>query len=296
MGWTSCKQQLCPLALTLKKLSNRLRSLSTLRNGLDENEEYTHFGFRSVPKNKKTSMVGSVFSDVAEKYDIMNDLMSFGIHRLWKDSFVQCLGPTPDMRVLDVAGGTGDIAFRIVEKKRQQLKSRRDNDIEVEPVVVVDINENMLRVGRTRAKERGYGEKEVVFVQGNAEKLPASSETVDAYTISFGMRNVTRPEAALAEAYRVLRPGGRFLMLEFGKVENQLFHSIYDWYSFYMIPLIGQLVTNNRDAYQYLIESIRQFPSQEEFVKLMAKAGFQEISYSNFNQGIACQYSGFKLI
>jgi len=218
--------------------------------------------------------------------------VSLGLHRIWKDLFVMSLAPTADMRILDVAGGTGDVAFRIVESKRKDSGSSAK---QVEPVVVVDINEDMLRVGKERAKERGYRESEIMFVHGNAEKLPAASETVDAYVISFGMRNVTEPELALQEAYRVLRVGGRFHMLEFAQVQNDVLGYLYDMYSFSVIPWIGQLVANNRDAYQYLVESIRKFPSQEEFSKMMKNAGFQQVSYRNYHQGIVAQYSGFKL-
>ncbi|EME29219.1 ubiquinone/menaquinone biosynthesis methyltransferase [Galdieria sulphuraria] len=280
----------------MNNIWRQYRGISFSACALDSFSDYTHFGYRSVPKNAKTSMVGSVFSDVASKYDLMNDLMSFGLHRLWKDLFVMSLAPTADMRILDVAGGTGDIAFRIVEKKRKEEHyNKKLLEHGVEPVVVVDINEDMLQVGKERAKLRGYSESEVMFVHGNAEKLPAASETVDAYVISFGMRNVTEPEAALVEAFRVLRPGGKFHMLEFAKVQNDVLQYLYDMYSFSVIPLIGQIVANNRDAYQYLVESIRKFPSQEEFAKLMIRAGFQQVSYRQFHQGIVAQYSGFKL-
>ncbi|GJD11402.1 2-methoxy-6-polyprenyl-1,4-benzoquinol methylase, mitochondrial [Galdieria sulphuraria] len=263
----------------MNNIWRQYRGISFSACALDSFSDYTHFGYRSVPKNAKTSMVGSVFSDVASKYDLMNDLMSFGLHRLWKDLFVMSLAPTADMRILDVAGGTGDIAFRIVEKKRKEEHyNKKLLEHGVEPVVVVDINEDMLQVGKERAKLRGYSESEVMFVHGNAEKLPAASETVDAYVISFGMRNVTEPEAALVEAFRVLRPGGKFHMLEFAKVQNDVLQYLYDM-----------------DAYQYLVESIRKFPSQEEFAKLMIRAGFQQVSYRQFHQGIVAQYSGFKL-
>ncbi|GJQ15692.1 hypothetical protein GpartN1_g7483.t1 [Galdieria partita] len=284
------------ILFVVKNIWRQYREISCSSCPLGSSNDYTHFGYRSVPKNAKTSMVGSVFSDVASKYDVMNDLMSLGLHRLWKDLFVMSLAPTADMRILDVAGGTGDIAFRIVEKKRKEKDyNTKLSENRVEPVVVVDINENMLQVGKERAKERGYSEKEILFVHGNAEKLPAASETVDAYVISFGMRNVTDPETALMEGFRVLRTGGKFHMLEFAKVQNDVLQYIYDRYSFSVIPLIGQVVANNRNAYEYLVESIRQFPSQEEFTKLMINAGFQQVSYRNFHQGIVAQYSGFKL-
>lgn len=281
----------------IKKSWRHYRGISCSACRLESSKDYTHFGYRSVPKDAKTSMVGSVFSEVASKYDLMNDLMSLGLHRLWKDLFVLSLEPTANMRILDVAGGTGDIAFRIVERKRKDEQNRKENlsNVQVEPVVVVDINENMLQVGMERAKNRGYSEREIMFVHGNAEKLPAATETVDAYVISFGMRNVTDPETALLEAFRVLRPGGKFHMLEFAKVQNDMLQYIYDMYSFSVIPLIGQFVANNREAYQYLVESIRKFPSQKEFTKLMMKTGFQEVSYRNFHHGIVAQYSGFKL-
>ncbi|MCE3232953.1 MAG: bifunctional demethylmenaquinone methyltransferase/2-methoxy-6-polyprenyl,4-benzoquinol methylase, partial [Rickettsiaceae bacterium] len=209
--------------------------------------EKTHFGFKEVDKEEKESLVKGVFSSVASKYDIMNDVMSFGVHRIWKDKFISMLAPKDGSRLLDVAGGTGDIAFRF-------LKSCKGGG-----VTVCDINPNMLEEGRKNAidKNRLNG---LEWLCGNAEKLPLPNSSYDYYTIAFGIRNVTDIPAALKEAHRVLKPGGRFMCLEFSKVENSLMANLYDFYSFKVIPQMGKLVANDSESYQYLVESIRKFP------------------------------------
>jgi demethylmenaquinone methyltransferase/2-methoxy-6-polyprenyl-1,4-benzoquinol methylase len=240
----------------------------------------THFGFRTVGIEDKASLVGGVFTSVASRYDLMNDLMSGGIHRLWKGAMIDWLNPRPGMRLLDVGGGTGDIAFRVLARGGG-------------PVIVCDINEAMLVVGRDRGIERGLIEG-LEWVCGDAERLPIADASVDAYTIAFCLRNVTRIEAALAEAYRVLKPGGRFLCLEFSRVTLPVFDRLYDLYSFRALPMIGQAVTGNGDAYRYLVESIRRFPSQERFAAMIAAAGFDLVKYRNLSAGIAALHSAWR--
>ncbi|KAA8491868.1 2-methoxy-6-polyprenyl-1,4-benzoquinol methylase, mitochondrial [Porphyridium purpureum] len=256
----------------------------------------THFGFRTIRKELKSSLVGQVFSSVAPSYDVMNDLMSGGIHRVWKDLFVKNMcAQSKGLSVLDVAGGTGDIAFRIIEERRRAAVLRDMSSTSyTTPVMVCDINDEMLKVGRERANTRGYTSSEVSFFQGDAEKLPIESDSVDIYCISFGMRNVTDVQKALQEAFRVLRPGGRFMMLEFGKVDNPVVAQAYDLYSFNIIPKIGGIVASDEASYQYLVESIRRFPSQKVFADMMRNTGFEEVSFLNRTFGVVAEYSGFK--
>ncbi|XP_071849059.1 ubiquinone/menaquinone biosynthesis C-methyltransferase UbiE-like [Apostichopus japonicus] len=287
------------------------------------NDESTHFGYENVSKEEKTKRVHEVFTKVAEKYDVMNDAMSLGIHRIWKDYFMQKLTPMPGTKLLDVAGGTGDIAFRFLEymkyqdslelswqipKKIKNLESWPQNPSEAEGdtssssdeegdghhVTVCDINKNMLEVGQKRAGQRGLTEG-ISWVEGNAEELPFDSESMDAYTIAFGIRNVTRVQKALDEAYRVLKPGGRFMCLEFSEVKNPLVKNAYDLYSFQVIPALGQILAGDWNSYQYLIESIRKFPPQEEFAYMIEEAGFACVTVENLSGGIAAIHSGFKL-
>ncbi|KYK62415.1 ubiquinone/menaquinone biosynthesis methyltransferase subfamily protein [Toxoplasma gondii TgCatPRC2] len=353
------------------------------------------FGYRQVPKAQKQQMVASVFSSVAEQYDLMNDLMSMGLHRCWKDAFVDLVqfpallpvaspsaggADSRRFRILDLAGGTGDIAFRFVEKaeaqwkqqqairrKRQACTSALDKDfqghsnaggmrteVQTSPaafagvdVTVCDINADMLRVGQQRAierglpvwpivhshqevetqltkqrlqeatertqlggfdgkrtgaeSERGYGADSgdtpllLQWVCGNGEQLPFGDESFDVVTIAFGIRNFTDVKKGLREAARVLRPGGRFLCLEFSRVENPTLAALYDIFSFNALPLMGSLVAGDRDAYQYLVESIRKFPPQEEFAAMMADAGFHHVAFSNLTFGTVAIHSGFKL-
>lgn len=244
-------------------------------------EATTHFGFRTVREEDKASLVRAVFDDVATRYDLMNDVMSGGIHRLWKDSLIDWLHPRPDMTLLDVGGGTGDIAFR--------FRARNGG-----PVTVCDINREMLIVGRDRAIDRNCSAG-ISWVCGDAEVLPLPDRSVDAFTIAFCLRNVTRIDLALAEARRVLKPGGRFLCLEFSQVVLPMMRRFYDRYSFDILPHIGSMVAGNREAYQYLVESIRRFPPQAELVSRLQKAGLEQVRYRNLSGGIAALHSGWRL-
>jgi demethylmenaquinone methyltransferase/2-methoxy-6-polyprenyl-1,4-benzoquinol methylase len=242
----------------------------------------THFGFRHVRRADKARLVRGVFDSVADRYDLMNDLMSGGVHRLWKRAMIDWLAPRDGLNVLDVAGGTGDIAFRI----RERAPGAR--------VTVCDINARMVSVGRDRAIDRGLLGG-IDWVCGDAEKLPIADGAVDAYTIAFGIRNVTDIGAALAEARRVLKPGGRFLCLEFSQVRMPLLDRLYEAYSFRVLPEIGELVAGDRDAYQYLVESIRRFPGQAAFARLIEKAGLGEVKVRNLSGGIAALHSAWRI-
>ena len=247
-------------------------------------DEKTHFGFQSVPLDEKQRKVNEVFHSVAGRYDLMNDLMSAGLHRLWKSTLVTTLRPPRDrpFRHLDVAGGTGDVAFRILEAGGPQTR-----------VTVLDINGDMLKVGRDRAGSR-HGDR-IDFVEANAEELPLESKSFDAYTIAFGIRNVPRIDAALREAYRVLKPGGRFLCLEFSKVDVPLLDTIYDAYSFNVIPKLGQMVTGDAESYQYLVESIRRFPPPAAFARMIEEAGFKRVTHRPLTAGVVNIHSGWKI-
>jgi ubiquinone/menaquinone biosynthesis methyltransferase len=247
----------------------------------------------------KEHLVADVFHKVAEKYDLMNDTMSFGVHRLWKEHFMNRLDPVPGMRLLDVAGGTGDIAFRFLQSCDSKSPGTALKTLPTVPrtpssVVVCDINPSMLEVGAARAQAAGWKEEQIDFVCGNAEKLPFPDASFDAYTIAFGLRNVTQPDRALREAYRVLRPGGRFMCLEFSHVWLPGAKQAYDAYSFGVIPWMGEKIAGDRDSYQYLVESIRNFPPQEELELMVQDAGFRSTSYENLNLGVAAIHSGFK--
>jgi demethylmenaquinone methyltransferase/2-methoxy-6-polyprenyl-1,4-benzoquinol methylase len=245
-------------------------------------EKTTHFGARSVPEAEKSGMVKGVFESVASRYDLMNDVMSVGIHRLWKDAMMDWLAPRPGQRLLDVAGGTGDIAFRFL--KRAPGAS----------AVVLDLTEPMLVEGRRRAEAGAFSDR-VDWMVGDAMSLPFPDASFDVYTISFGIRNVTRIEDALAEAFRVLRPGGRLMVLEFSQIPNPGAQALYDAYSFNVIPAMGQMIANDRDSYQYLVESIRRFPDQETFAGMIRSAGFGQVRYRNLSLGIAALHSGWKI-
>lgn len=246
-------------------------------------EEETQFGFRQVPRTAKSRLVREVFDTVARRYDLMNDLMSGGVHRLWKNAMVDWLAPRPGQFLLDVAGGTGDVAFRLVARTRGRAR-----------VTVCDINEQMVRVGRDRAIDRGVLSG-IDWLVGDAQALPLAERSVDAYTIAFGLRNVTDIAAALGEAKRVLRPGGRFLCLEFSRVVIPLLDELYERYSFSVVPLIGERVAGTREAYQYLVESIRRFPPQEALVKLIEMAGLGQVHVRNLSGGIAALHSAWRL-
>ncbi|KAL6308434.1 UbiE/COQ5 methyltransferase [Sparassis latifolia] len=234
----------------------------------------THFGFRTVPEETKESLVKNVFDSVASSYDLMNDAMSLGVHRLWKDDFVSQLKPgsTGPTKCIDLAGGTGDIALRILDFARERYADRETS------VDVVDINGEMLKEGHKRFKKTMYhNTPQIAFIEANAQELPESqfpSNAYDLYTIAFGIRNCTSVPDVLKEAYRVLKPGGTFACLEFSKVNNPLFNAVYDQYSFSIIPLLGTILAGDRESYQYLVESIRKFPSQPDFVAMIADAGF----------------------
>lgn len=245
-------------------------------------EKITHFGYRDVPEDQKAGMVHGVFTNVASKYDIMNDVMSGGVHRIWKDAMMDWLAPRSGQRLLDVAGGTGDVAFRFL---------RRAPGAEA---VVLDMTESMLAAGRQRAEAERLAER-LSWVVGDAMALPFEDNAFDVYTISFGIRNVTRIDEALAEAYRVLRPGGRLMVLEFSQLPNPALQKAYDLYSFNVIPRLGQLIANDRDSYQYLVESIRNFPDQEAFAATIRSAGFENVKYRNLTMGIAALHSGWKI-
>ena len=245
-------------------------------------QKFTHFGFRDVAEDDKAGLVHGVFSRVASKYDVMNDLMSGGVHRLWKDAMMDWLAPRPGQRLLDVAGGTGDVAFRFLGRA------------EATTATVLDLTESMLVEGRKRADAERLADR-LDWVVGDAMALPFPDNSFDVYTISFGIRNVTRIGDALAEAFRVLRPGGRLMVLEFSQIPNELMQKVYDLYSFNVIPVMGQIVAGDRDSYQYLVESIRKFPNQEAFAALIRKAGFDQVRYRNMTMGVAALHSGWKL-
>lgn len=251
------------------------------------NNSQTHFGFRTVDAGEKAGLVRGVFDAVAPKYDLMNDLMSGGVHRLWKRTLIQALAPKPGEAFLDVAGGTGDIAFRIIDEiGRDAAKAK--------PVTVCDINAEMLGVGRNRALDRGLI-TELSWNCGDAQALPFPDMSFDAYTIAFGLRNVTEIPKALAEARRVLKPGGRFFCLEFSQVAVAPLDKIYDAYSFTVLPWLGGMIAGNREAYSYLAESIRKFPPQKALVGLMNDAGLRETRYRNLTGGIAAIHSGWRI-
>jgi demethylmenaquinone methyltransferase/2-methoxy-6-polyprenyl-1,4-benzoquinol methylase len=245
-------------------------------------QDQTHFGFKIVDKTQKVNMVKDVFQSVAAKYDIMNDLMSLGIHRLWKRYTIDCSGVRTGHKVLDLAGGTGDLTAkfsRIVGDKGH--------------VILADINDAMLKVGRDKLRDMGIVGN-VDYVQANAEELPFPDNTFDIITIAFGLRNVTDKDKALASMYRVLKPGGRLLVLEFSKPSNELLSKVYDTYSFHLLPKIGQLVANDANSYQYLAESIRMHPAQEVLKEMMEAVGFEQTTYQNLTGGIVALHRGFK--
>ncbi|XP_075881805.1 2-methoxy-6-polyprenyl-1,4-benzoquinol methylase, mitochondrial isoform X1 [Nelusetta ayraudi] len=279
----------------------------------------THFGFETVPEEEKAKKVYKVFENVARKYDVMNDVMSFGIHRLWKDALLHVMQPQPGSLLLDVAGGTGDISFRFLDyvRQQQQQRGRRreaagswsdvsdiyssgaegagSGPLGQSRAVVCDINQEMLRVGRERAESLDL-QAGLSWVVGDAEELPFDDDQFDFYTIAFGIRNVTHMDRALQEALRVLKPGGRFMCLEFSRVTNPLLAKLYDAYSFQVIPVVGELVAGDWKSYQYLVESIRKFPAQEAFKDMMEEAGFCCVQYHNLTAGgVVALHSGFKI-
>jgi demethylmenaquinone methyltransferase / 2-methoxy-6-polyprenyl-1,4-benzoquinol methylase len=245
----------------------------------------THFGSRQVPLADKQAMVDDVFHSVAPRYDLMNDLMSLGLHRAWKDVLVTAVNP-PRRRtfaLLDIAGGTGDVALRAVEAGGEFTRA-----------TVCDINVNMLAVGQKRAEAHHLGEA-ITFTEGNAEALPFADRSFDAVTIAFGIRNVPRIDVALAEAFRVLRIGGKFLCLEFSAVDVPGFDRLYDFYSFNVIPALGRAIVGDAESYRYLVESIRRFPKPEAFAAMLRAAGFRRVSYQQMTGGIVALHCGWRL-
>lgn len=236
----------------------------------------THFGFKNIEYEKKEKMVQDVFSTVAKKYDIMNDLMSFGLHRLWKSEVIKELRPDSELSLLDVAGGTGDIANKFLNAGGGTA-------------TILDLNKEMLEAGKLK-----YPNSKAKWVHGNAEKLPFKANTFDLYTISFGIRNVTNIDKALEEAFRALKPGGRFVCLEFSNVSNDFIKKFYDFYSFKIIPFIGKKVAKSSESYDYLVESIRKFPTAIKFKQMILDAGFAEVEYRKFSFGVVAMHIGYK--
>lgn len=249
----------------------------------NNNENTTHFGYKDVPKEEKQAMVADVFHSVAAKYDVMNDLMSFGIHRLWKRFTIDMSGVRPGNKVLDLAGGTGDLT-----KKFSKIVGPSGK------VVLADINSSMLEVGRERLTNQGYVGN-IEYVQANAQFLPFEDNTFDVITIAFGLRNVTDKDEALRSMLRVLKPGGRLLVLEFSQTTNPLLKKAYDVYSFTALPMMGKLVTNDSESYKYLAESIRMHPDQETLKGMMETAGFNRVSYHNMTGGMVALHRGIKV-
>ncbi|MBA6263401.1 MAG: demethylmenaquinone methyltransferase/2-methoxy-6-polyprenyl-1,4-benzoquinol methylase [Colwellia sp.] len=245
-------------------------------------ENTTHFGFQTVDKNEKESKVASVFHSVAAQYDVMNDLMSFGIHRLWKRFTIDASGVRPGNKVLDLAGGTGDLTAKF-----SQLVGREGK------VILADINSSMLNVGRDKLRDKGLVQN-IEYVQANAQYLPFEDNTFDIVTIAFGLRNVTDKDMALRSIYRVLKPGGRLLVLEFSKPEHELISKAYDFYSFNILPKMGELVAKDGDSYQYLAESIRMHPDQDTLKDMMDSAGFEQTSFKNLTGGVVALHKGYK--
>jgi demethylmenaquinone methyltransferase / 2-methoxy-6-polyprenyl-1,4-benzoquinol methylase len=254
----------------------------------DETSASVDFGARRVPEGAKAPLVRAVFDSVASRYDVMNDLMSGGIHRWWKAEMVARLKPQPGQVLLDVAGGTGDIALRALPRLA------RDEPAPAGGVVVCDASQRMLEVGRARALDQGILSG-IEWMCADAERLPLADRSVDLYTIAFGLRNVTRIEIALAEARRVLKPGGRFLCLEFTPEITPLLQPLYDLYSFQIVPLLGRIVTGDREAYAYLVESIRRFPRQSELSEMIAGAGLDQVRFRNLAGGVAALHSAWRL-
>lgn len=270
--------------MALRKLPRYNRSMTQ-----DSANYGTSFGFKPVAETDRQGLVNQVFATVAERYDLMNDLMSGGLHRLWKADMIAWLNPpragVHPFKLLDVAGGTGDVAMRF---------ARATEDARDAKATICDISPEMLAVGRRRVETAGLAHR-ISTIEGNAEALPFDADTFNAYTIAFGIRNVTHIDQALREAYRVLRPGGRFLCLEFSKVEVPILDKLYDFHSFQVIPRLGALTAGAAQPYEYLVESIRKFPDQETFAGMIRTAGFERVTYRNLTGGVAAMHSGWKI-
>lgn len=244
------------------------------------NDDLTDFGNVNVPKSEKTLLVKNIFDEVSEKYDLMNDLMSFGIHRIWKDSFLDWMAPRPNHHLLDLAGGTGDIGINFLD---------RGGNI----VTIADINPKMIFHGKKKSFFNKYFER-INWIVCNGENLPFNCDSFDLVSISFGLRNITHKSNALKEVYRVLKPGGRFMCLEFSKVNHKIIDSFYQFWSSHVIPFLGEKISGNKKNYDYLVESINRFPNQDELLSVLASAGFQSVKYRNLSGGIAAIHSGWK--
>ncbi|CAH1380604.1 hypothetical protein MTP99_005534 [Tenebrio molitor] len=270
-------------------LGSSAKLLNSTETHFEDDNQETHFGFQTIKASEKGQKVYSVFENVATNYDKMNDAMSMGVHRIWKDIFMCRLGPTANTNLLDMAGGTGDIAFRFLNYVKNENIEKSCH------VTVSDINENMLEVGKTRSKALNHDPTLISWERADGENLHFKDESFNAYTIAFGIRNCTHVDKVLQEAYRVLQPGGRFLCMEFSQVENEVARWLYDQYSFQVIPVMGHLLAGQWQAYQYLVESIRKFPDQETFKTMIEEAGFRQVTYENLSLGVVAIHSGFKL-
>lgn len=244
--------------------------------------KYTDFGFSRVKSKDKSNLVKKIFENVSGRYDLMNDFMSLGIHRVWKKSMLDWLAPRRGQSLIDVAGGTGDIAFNFIKRAKTGANA-----------TILDLTESMMIEGKKKTIDLPE-ESQINWVCGDAMRMPFSNCTFDVYTISFGIRNVTNISKTLSEAYRVLKPGGRLMILEFSSVNNDLISWIYDKYSFNIIPKLGELVSNDRESYQYLVESIRKFPNQEKFSEMIINEGFRKVKYRDLTFGIAALHSAWK--
>ena len=244
--------------------------------------KYTDFGFSRVKSKDKSNLVKKIFENVSDRYDLMNDFMSLGIHRVWKESMLDWLAPRRGQSLIDVAGGTGDIAFNFIKRAKSGANA-----------TILDLTESMMKEGKKKTIDLPE-ESQINWVCGDAMSMPFSNSTFDVYTISFGIRNVTDISKTLSEAYRVLKPGGRLMILEFSSVNNDLISWIYDKYSFNIIPKLGEFVSNDRESYQYLVESIRKFPNQEKFSEMIINEGFRKVKYRDLTFGIAALHSAWK--
>ena len=244
--------------------------------------KYTDFGFSRVRSKDKSNLVKKIFENVSGRYDLMNDFMSLGIHRVWKESMLDWLAPRRGQNLIDVAGGTGDIAFNFIKRAKTGANA-----------TILDLTESMMIEGKKKTIDLPKG-SQINWVCGDAMRMPFNKSTFDVYTISFGIRNVTNISKTLSEAYRVLKPGGRLMILEFSSVNNDLISWIYDKYSFNIIPKLGELVSNDRESYQYLVESIRKFPNQEKFSEMIINEGFRKVKYRDLTFGIAALHSAWK--